>query len=79
MTRHLFVVASRHRALYDYLRERFADDRSVEILLDRRHAGRQETPPACAAPPHEERRRRSGVDAELKTRSHTVITLLEAS
>jgi hypothetical protein len=34
--RRLFVVARDHRSLYDYLRERFAGDEGVDVILDRR-------------------------------------------
>ena len=36
MARNVFVVSRRHPDLYEYLRERFATDQAVEVILDRR-------------------------------------------
>jgi len=68
MTRHLFILSRRDPDLYEYLKERFADDRAVEVILDRRRA------PAAASP---DRRQRPDADAELLARSYTIVTISE--
>ena len=76
MARTLFIVSRRHTELYDYLRERFAGDEQVEIILDRRGA-REGDPvrwPDTEQRGHE-RRSRPEVDTELESRSHAVITV----
>ena len=80
MGRTLFVVSRRSRDLYAYLRERFATDPAVEVILDRRIADRR----GPHFPHHLERlerrraidrRRRPEVDEELQSRSHAILTL----
>jgi hypothetical protein len=66
--RTMFIVSRQHFELYSYLRERFAGDSSVDVILDRRRAAsdqRQLT----------ERRQRPEVEIELTTRSHAILTL----
>ena len=76
MARYLFVVSRRDSALFTYLKERFADDTNVTIVLDRRQGERRRWPEVV---PMERRRRdrraRPEVDAELQSSSYTVITL----
>jgi hypothetical protein len=76
MARNVFVVSRRHPDLYEYLRERFASDQAVEVILDRRIGQRRR----ARRPPDTERRRadrrsRPEVEAELETRSHAIITI----
>ncbi|HEY7519177.1 MAG TPA: hypothetical protein VIE36_12865 [Methylomirabilota bacterium] len=76
MGRNLFVVSRRYPDLYEYLRERFASDTAVEVILDRRIAQRRR----AQAPHGVERRRgdrrgRPEVEVELQTRSHAIITI----
>jgi hypothetical protein len=75
--RTLFIVSRRHTDLYDYLKDRFAGDDQVEVILDRRGAseGQAARPTAGAATRSAERRCRPEVDAELRSRSHAVVTL----
>lgn len=76
MRRTLFVVSRRHPDLYEYLRERFASDTAVEVILDRRlmqrrqEQGRYETERRRA-----DRRQRIEVETELQLRSHAIITV----
>jgi hypothetical protein len=78
MTRHLFVLSRRDPELYSYLKERFAGDRAVEVVLDRRHAERRQVQaPSPIERRRQSRRTRPGADAELLTRSHTIITIPE--
>jgi hypothetical protein len=76
MGRNLFVVSRRHPDLYQYLRERFASDSAVEVILDRRVAQRRQQQ-ATHEPERRraERRRRPEVELELQTRSHAIITI----
>lgn len=68
MTRHLFILSRRDPDLYEYLKERFADDRAVEVILDRRRT------PGAIRP---DRRQRPDADAELLARSYTIVTIGE--
>ena len=78
MGRTLFIVSRHHPDLYAYLRERFASDRGVEVVLDRRstHRRRREQPHDIDRR-QAERRRRPEVELELQTRSHAIITIPE--
>lgn len=72
----LFIVSRHHPDLYAYLRERFAGDRAVEVILDRRLGQRrQPAGPFEMERRREDRRRRPEVDAELQSRSHAIITI----
>ncbi|HXG02552.1 MAG TPA: hypothetical protein VNO23_03935 [Candidatus Binatia bacterium] len=70
MPRYLFVVSRRDQTLYSVLKERFADDPNVEVILDRRRPG-----PARPPPHHHERRTRPGLDRELETHSYAIVVL----
>jgi hypothetical protein len=76
MGRTLFVVSRHHPDLFAYLRERFATDSNVEVILDRRLTQRRQR----EAQPDAERRRsdrrsRPEVEVELRSRSHAIITM----
>jgi hypothetical protein len=73
MTRHLFILSRRDPELYSYLKERFAGDAAVEVIVDRRHTESGPTPGSSGV----DRRRRPDADAELLTRSYTIVTLAE--
>ena len=76
MGRNLFVVSRRYPDLYEYLRERFASDSAVEVILDRRIAQRRQSNQAASAERRRaDRRRRPEVETELETRSHAIITI----
>ena len=76
MGRNLFVVSRRHPDLYEYLRERFASDPSVEVIFDRRLGQRRRSQePHGAERRRSDRRRRPEVEAELQIRSHAIITI----
>ena len=79
MTRHVFILSRRVPELYSYLKERFAGDAAVEVILDRRHA--QAAPverPFAIGRGGRDRRQRPEADAELLTRSHTIVTISDA-
>lgn len=76
MGRTLFIVSRQHPDLYAYLRERFATDAAVEVILDRRVAQRrQRDAPRDADRRLADRRARPEVEVELRTRSHAIITI----
>ena len=76
MGRNVFIVSRRHPDLYEYLRERFASDDAVEVILDRRVAQRRRSQTTFTTERRRgERRRRPEVEVELQTRSHAIITI----
>jgi hypothetical protein len=78
MGRTLFVVSRHHQDLYAYLRERFATDTAVEVILDRRVLERRQRHPRGVVERRgADRRRRPEVEAELRTRSHAILTLAD--
>ena len=78
MGRTLFIVSRHHPDLYAYLRERFASDHGVEVVLDRRTTQRRRREQAYEIDRRQaDRRRRPDVELELQTRSHAIITIPE--
>ena len=76
MGRTLFIVSREHPDLYAYLRERFASDRGVEVVLDRRVAQRRRHDAAHQVERRRaERRTRPEVELELQSRSHAILTI----
>lgn len=77
MARTLYVIARRDPELYQYLRERFASDPAVDVVLDRRLTERRQRDyiPRQSERRRIDRRRRPEVDAELQSRSHAIVTL----
>jgi hypothetical protein len=75
MVRYVFVLSRRDPDLYSYLKERFADDMAVEVIMDRRHAALTAKVPSSLAG---DRRRHPDADAELATRSYTIVTIPDA-
>jgi hypothetical protein len=76
MGRTLFIVSRHHPDLYAYLRERFATDGAVEVVLDRRLGERRRRDATNEGDKRRaERRQRPEVEAELQTRSHAIITI----
>lgn len=74
MVRYVFVLSRRDPDLYSYLKERFADDMAVDVVMDRRHASLDNR----ARDLHADRRRHPDADAELVTRSYTIVTIPDA-
>lgn len=68
MPRYLYIVSRHDPALFALLRERFAGDDNVEVILDRRAETPESAPPV-------ERRLRSEVAEEIRVRSYAVVTL----
>jgi hypothetical protein len=74
--RTVFIVSRRHEDLYIYLRQRFASDPDVTVILDRRVTAHSDAgEPASRSA---ERRGRPCVDAELRLRSHAILTLADS-
>ena len=69
MGRTVYIVARDHPELYAYLRDRFACDGDVEVILDRRVAERRRDRRRA------DRRSRPEVEIELDKRSHAIITV----
>ena len=74
MVRYVFVLSRRDPDLYSYLKERFADDMAVDVIMDRRHAALTANVPGSIV----DRRRHPDADAELVTRSYTIVTIPDA-
>ena len=77
MERLLFIVSQERRELYDSLRVVLGQERSVEVILDRRvvkRRRRHETPPALERRRFGRRGRRLE-DVEIETRGWTVVRL----
>ena len=62
---HLVIVARPQVNLYEYLRQKFADDPNVQVVLDRRHDG--------ATPPQSADRRHLMIDQALRSRGLAVV------
>lgn len=73
---YLFIVSRRHSELYDYLGERFSEDRNVEVILDRRVGERRaRTMLIQVERRRSDRRERPEIDEELHSRPYAVVTL----
>jgi len=76
MERTLFIVSRDDGDLYGYLRERFATDTAVEVILDRRVMERRRRhAPQNVERRRTDRRRRPEIEEELQVRSHAILTL----
>jgi len=76
MARYLFIVSLLHRALYDYLFERFSDDPNAQVILDRRRGERRQAENSVVLEVRRaDRRRRPDVSEELRRRSVAVVTI----
>jgi hypothetical protein len=73
----LIIVSRSHPDLYVYLRDRFAREGDVEVILDRRLIERRQA--QVAASPERRRRgrrMRPDVDAQLRVRSHVIVSVV---
>jgi hypothetical protein len=74
--RHLFIVSREHPWLYAHLRERFEDDRDVDVILDRRVGERRATARQISYERRKaDRRRPLSEDEDLRVRSHYIVEL----
>jgi hypothetical protein len=70
--RHLLIISRHHPGLYEYVRQRFAGEGSVEVILDRRRGRDRRTQ---RSEPTSERRsadRRSRPDIDLALRMESM-------
>ena len=76
MASRLVVVSRQHPDLYVYLRDRFAAETDVEVLLDRRLAERRRERVRTDVERRQSGRRlRQDVDMQLRVRSHVIVEL----
>jgi hypothetical protein len=75
--RHLLIISRHHPALYDYVRERFAAEPTVAVILDRRRGRDRRTQRGEADVERRsaERRIRPDVDAALRMESMQFLTI----
>jgi hypothetical protein len=72
----LYIVSLRHRALYDYLLQRFSDDPNALVILDRRRGGRRLAEISVGLERRRaDRRQPPDVSEELRRRSVAVVTI----
>jgi hypothetical protein len=66
MPRYLFIVSRDQPALYEFAKQRFANDDQIEVIMDRRTSR--------GPPPHrEERRRQPDLSDELRVYSYVLV------
>ena len=76
MARYMYIVSLRHRALYDYLLQRFSDDPNAQVILDRRQGGRRLAEISVVLERRgADRRQQPDVSEELRQRSVAVVTI----
>jgi hypothetical protein len=76
MARRLVVVSRQHPDLYVYLRDRFAAEADVEVILDRRLTERRrDRLPLAFDRRVSGRRQHHDVDLQLRVRSHVIVDL----
>jgi hypothetical protein len=72
---HLFVVARHFPGLYGYMREHFASEPDVAVVLDRRRGQRRSrAAPAAVERRAADRRQREEIDRTLRTDCHAFLT-----
>ena len=69
MARHLFIVSPERMDFFAELRDRFADDPHVRVIVDRRCSKR------AGSPPRADRRVQREADEDLRTRGYAIVTL----
>lgn len=75
MARQLVIVSRQHVDLFVYLRDRFAGEAEVEVILDRRVGERRrEELPVERERRRTDRRSRPDIDAQLRSRSHVIVS-----
>ena len=76
MPHHILIVSREDPDLYAFIADRFTDDPTIEVTLDRRFVKRRQRSTLVAAERRRrDRRMRPGVDEELRSRAHVVVTL----
>jgi hypothetical protein len=76
MARRIVIVSRQHPDLYVYLSDRFAAERDIEVILDRRLTERrQDRLRVNVERRRQDRRDHPDIDALLRERSHVVVTV----
>lgn len=76
MARTLVLVSRQHPDLYAFLRDRFSNAPTVDVVLDRRLGQRRQlVSPVRRDRRLADRRSRPDVDTELRERSHVIVTV----
>jgi class 3 adenylate cyclase/tetratricopeptide (TPR) repeat protein len=70
---HLVIVARPNVNLYEYLRQKFADDPDVQVVLDRRHGGERKPDGGASVQERANERRRLAIDQALRSRGLAVV------
>jgi tetratricopeptide (TPR) repeat protein len=70
---HLVIVGRANVDLYDYLVEKFAGDRNVRIILDRRQGERRQRVADAATDHRSSERRRQAIDEKIRTRGLAIL------
>ena len=74
MVRYLLIVAHNQPDLWHYLKQNFAGDEKVEVILDRRRGERRRRVQAHEPERRQaDRRRQPGIDETLRYRSFLII------
>ena len=79
VSRHLFIVSRETPYLADYMREQFAAEPNVEVLVDRRQGAdrRTRTTPIQSERRRGDRRRNNDVERQLRECFHALVTVDE--
>lgn len=73
----VFIVARNHRDLYESLRRTFADDDTVQVLLDRRQGERRQRPAEGRTERRRHNRRgRRDLQAQLESRGYALVSVM---
>ena len=76
MARYIFIVSLRHRALYDYLLQRFSGDPNAQVILDRRRGERRLAEISVVLERRRaDRRQQPDASEELRQRSVAVVRI----
>jgi class 3 adenylate cyclase/tetratricopeptide (TPR) repeat protein len=70
---HLVIVARPNLNLYEYLRQKFADDPNVQVVLDRRHGEERRPDGGASVERRAADRRRLAIDQALHSRGLAVV------
>ena len=73
MMRYLVIAARSNSDLYDYLRQQFAGDETVQVLLDRRRAERRRQDSGTRQRRRGERRHVRGRESDLATHGFVIV------
>lgn len=78
IVRHLLIVARNRENLFDQLKQAFADDEQVQVIVDRRVGERRQRPPGTATERRKADRRNRKIEEQLRTIGWALVLLDEA-